>query len=283
MPGPPTTNRREGQGSPTRTSFSAVFCVSRSESWDPARIGQNMTKNRRAKQDARARLAATGESYTAARRRTSKKRPADTIVRHFVADCCANCLQPLPPQVPGLFCGELCQQTADTIRYWRRVTRDGRIEQPDVQLALKTRVAHLLAGGYARRSRRLPDTVRTQVWDRDQGRCRECGGTGAEVDHVAGDSPDLNNLQLLCTPCHHRKTETRMAPASRMHLVFIKGLELDRVSPDEPRLLCDDQDQWATEQQRLRTERRGRLLDQLAEYGYQRRDFPGYTWVSALT
>jgi hypothetical protein len=54
----------------------------------------------------------------------------------------------MPDEIEGLYCSEPCSQMAETIRYWRRVTRDGRIERPDVREALSTRVAHLLAGGY---------------------------------------------------------------------------------------------------------------------------------------
>jgi hypothetical protein len=83
-----------------------------------------MTDNRRAKQDARERAKATGESYTTARCATAA--PATDQARSFEPDHCANCLDPLPEAVEGLFCCELCSQTADTVRYWRRVSHDGR-------------------------------------------------------------------------------------------------------------------------------------------------------------
>lgn len=57
--------------------------------------------------------------------------------------------------------------------------------------------------------------VRKFVIDRDQGLCQNCLLTGKytpgkEVDHIipksegGTDSPD--NLQLLCIPCHRKKT-----------------------------------------------------------------------------
>lgn len=63
--------------------------------------------------------------------------------------------------------------------------------------------------------------VRAQVRERDNYRCRQCGSAGrVEVDHVvpvaAGGEPyDLNNLQVLCRPCHHAKTraENGMGPS----------------------------------------------------------------------
>lgn len=233
-----------------------------------------MTTNRRAKQDARARNEATGGSYTTARRRTSKPVP-----NRFEPDHCANCLQPLQPRIERLFCSELCRQTAEVVRYWRGVVRDRRIEQADVQTALSTRLAHLLAGGYAEQARRLPRATRKQVWERDQGRCRECGKPGEEIDHINGDSSSLTNLQLLCKICHHGKTAARMVPASADQQRDIKALERERVVPDEPTRLCDDRDQWATVERQLRRERRERLLQELAEHGYDPRNFPGYSWA----
>jgi len=185
---------------------------------------------------------------------------------------------PLPPQIERLFCSELCRQTADLIRYWRGISRDGRIENPDMKTALQTRVALLLAGGYPEQARRLSPAIRQQVWDQDQGRCRQCGRPGQEIDHIDGDSPMLSNLQLLCTPCHQQKTATQMVPASMLHQRMIEKLQRERVVPDEPILLCDDRDQWAVVERQLRKERRQRLLEELADHGYERSDFPGCSW-----
>lgn len=233
-----------------------------------------MTANRRAKRDARERKAATGESYAAARRHTSHPAP-----RHFEDDRCANCMAELPRQIEGLFCSELCQQTAKDIRYWRSISRDGRIDQPDVKQALQVRVAHLLAGGYPERARRLSTEVRQAVWERDQGRCRQCGAPGEEIDHISDSSPALGNLQLLCASCHQRKTEEWMVPASAESKRQIEKLWRERVAPDEPAYLCDDQEQWAVLHRQLRKQRKQRLLAELAEYGYEREDFPGYSWA----
>ncbi|WP_436533235.1 HNH endonuclease [Actinoplanes sp. HUAS TT8] len=233
-----------------------------------------MTKNRRAKDDARARMAATGESYSTARRHASGESGP-----RFDPDHCANCLNSLPPQIEGLFCSELCSQTAETVRYWRRVTRDGRIEEPDVRLVLNTKIAHLLSGGYAKRARQLSDGLRAEVWRRDQRRCRICGEPGAEIDHIAGDSSALDNLQLLCVACHHRKTGARMVPAPPERVAYARRLERERVTPDEPRLLCDDENGWADAWRNLRKERRARLLEELAEHGYTLADFPGQSWA----
>jgi 5-methylcytosine-specific restriction endonuclease McrA len=160
--------------------------------------------------------------------------------------------------VQGLFCSELCRQTADTIGYWRRTIRDGRIERPDIKRALRTRIAHLLAGGYSERARRVPEDVRRQVRIRDHGLCRACGRPGEEIDHINGDSSALANLQLLCRDCHYTKTESRMAPASAEQRQAVEKLIRERVQPDQPALRCDDEVQWAGEWRQLGRGDRGK-------------------------
>jgi 5-methylcytosine-specific restriction endonuclease McrA len=235
-----------------------------------------MTSNKRAKRDARDRAAKTGEPYVVARRRTAQNE------RYFEPDCCANCLRRLPDDIDGLFCSELCSQTAKTIRYWRRIARDGRISQPDVQEAIRTRVAHLLAGGYHEAARQLSPAIRSQVWDRDGGRCVLCGQQGAEIDHITGDSPDLGNLQLLCTGCHQAKTAARMRPASKEQRAEIGALYTARVEPEVPALLCDDEQRWANEWAALKKARRQRLLDLLNEMGMDPDEFRGASRAEIL-
>jgi 5-methylcytosine-specific restriction endonuclease McrA len=166
----------------------------------------------------------------------------------------------LAPQIEGLFCSEPCRQTAKVIRYWRRISRDGRIDRPDVKDALHMKVAHLLAGGYPEQIRRLSPATRKAVWDRDHGRCRLCGAPGNEIDHISDSSSALGNLQLLCTTCHQRKTRERMVPASAESKRRIEQWWRVRVAPEEPIYLCDDQQQWAVRQRQLRKERKEWLL-----------------------
>lgn len=232
-------------------------------------MGSGMTDNKRAKRDARERQRRTGEPYVAALRRSGRHE------RFFEADCCGNCLEPLPDDVEGLFCSGLCMQTCDTVRYWRRVLRDGRIERPDVREAVRTRVAFLLAGGYGRTSRRLAKNIRAAVWARDQGLCRRCGKPGEEIDHINGDSPDLDNLQLLCKACHHAKTAERMRPATEEQNRVVVALYATRVLPETPALMADDEAEWQRTWSRLKKERRHRLLDDMVEAGLDPNDYKG--------
>jgi hypothetical protein len=181
--------------------------------------------------------------------------------RCFVDDCCANCLHPLNVEQQGLFCSAWCSETASSVRYFRRVFRDGRINDPDVRFAVITRLAFLPAGGYAALERNLSPQVRAAVKERDGGLCRECGQPGTEIDHIASSSADMDNLQLLCSDCHRRKTASSMVPADERTRDLINELMVDRVYVEEPRLLADDEVIWDKTWRRLKAERKQRLQE----------------------
>jgi hypothetical protein len=74
--------------------------------------------------------------------------------------------------------------------------------------------AHALlsaAGSPAKRQREpIPRDVKLTVWQRDEGRCVECGGDfELQYDHVIpfsmGGANTVDNLQLLCARCNQRK------------------------------------------------------------------------------
>lgn len=202
---------------------------------------------------------------------------------YFEHDPCANCSQSLPNDQAGLFCSQACRQEARLVRYWRAVTRDGRIERDDVADAIHTRVAFVLGGGYHQDERRLPASIHQQVRERDSHLCVSCGNPGEEVDHIDGDSPDLSNLQLLCKECHHAKTAQRFRPASPEEAAAINVMYLTRVEPDLPIRLCDDEQHWRDLWRGLKNDRRQRLLDDLEEEGFILDDLHGHTREQMVT
>lgn len=248
-----------------------------------------MTKDRRAKDSARACSARTGESYTASRRKTGERTPIDerlgelrdrlipNATTSFEADHCANCFRPLPDDVEGLFCESWCNEIADNVRYWRRVHRDGRATDPEVQQAIRTRVALMLAGGYDSLGRRLTASTRSQVKQRDGGRCVQCDKPGTEIDHIAGSSSDLANLQLLCQDCHQAKTRRNMVPAGQDEQLIVKMLFQRRVLPDIPSRVADDQVEWPKRWRQLKRERRERFIVRLQAAGIE----TSGTWTRA--
>jgi 5-methylcytosine-specific restriction endonuclease McrA len=182
--------------------------------------------------------------------------------RRFEPDNCANCFVPLPDDSkhrPWLYCSLLCRETASTIRYWRKTSRNGIFDtDPLVRVAIATRLAHMLAGGYNSSARRIPPATRVLVIERDRA-CVKCGAQGEEIDHIAGDSCDPGNLQLLCGVCHRAKTQSHMVPATEDEAAMIFGLLIGRVIPDDPAQLCDDEAAWQNMERGLRSARLARL------------------------
>jgi 5-methylcytosine-specific restriction protein A len=64
---------------------------------------------------------------------------------------------------------------------------------------------------------------RREVIARASGQCEEpgCISAGTEVDHIKnianGGTHDLNNLRLLCSPCHKQKTVLEAAAGRSRH------------------------------------------------------------------
>lgn len=187
--------------------------------------------------------------------------------RHFVDDHCANCLEPLPEDVEALFCSSWCAEIADAVRYQRRVFKDGRINNPDVQEAVQIRNAFILAGGYRALGRTLNPKTRVEVKTRDDGKCQVCGRPGSEIDHIDGNSADLDNLQLLCADCHHAKTAQNLVPATQEQRAKLMAMHITRVMPEEPILLADDEVGWQKTWSGLKKARKERFIEALRAAG----------------
>ncbi|HEX5617095.1 MAG TPA: HNH endonuclease signature motif containing protein [Solirubrobacteraceae bacterium] len=75
--------------------------------------------------------------------------------------------------------------------------------------------AHAALAGEAAERRRepIPRAVRLAVFERDGGRCVECGSSfDIQYDHVIplalGGANTVQNLQILCAPCNQAKGAT---------------------------------------------------------------------------
>ena len=177
---------------------------------------------------------------------------------------CLNCNGEIKyPISPVLYCSECCKQEAELIRYTRACNEDGRIEYEDVQQAIQIKLAHVLAGGYDRKRRTIPQAIRDQVFERDMKECVLCGEKGEEIDHINGPDGCLENLQLLCSDCHRNKTLESIEVADPDDPIYavIAGRHkkiLERIESPVPLRLCD-QDDWSIKWREYMAERRKAL------------------------
>ena len=63
----------------------------------------------------------------------------------------------------------------------------------------------------SRKRKSIPQSVKDKVWNRDGGKCVECGSNeNLEFDHIIphskGGADTYRNLQLLCEPCNRSKS-----------------------------------------------------------------------------
>jgi hypothetical protein len=220
----------------------------------------------------------TGESYVEARRHIDisiDAVPVNTF--HFLPDCCANCDNALDKETLPLFCSELCTEVASFVRYARRVIADpDRANDPLVLEKMQIRQAHIVGGGYPARKRRISDALRALVIERDKGLCRRCNKPANQIDHIDGSSPDPENLQLLCDPCHTKKTKSAMVPASKDQVAWIENLWKARILVEVPTRLADHETEWDKQWRALKAQREHRLWEKLEqETGFTKDDFRG--------
>lgn len=203
------------------------------------------------------------EEWIGRRRRVFLSGQSD-VVLWFEDDSCANCATPLTHFEKRLTCDSFCRDLAAAVRYARAAISDGRVDADlDVLPSIRIQFAHLLNGGYESYGRKVTPQVRSDVITRDAGLCQTCGGPGNEVDHIEGDSNEPDNLQLLCSDCHRKKTQTLMVPAEDEEKALLLGVWAKRIFPAQPLMLADS-GEWASQWRALEAARDKRL-DDLAE------------------
>jgi hypothetical protein len=160
--------------------------------------------------------------------------------------------------VGSLFCSEVCRQRADTVRYARRVNRDGRIADPLVQEALRTKMAFAVTdGGYPRVVRELDAETRKAVITRDGRKCVVCGEPGTEIDHLVDSSAELTNLRLLCHGCHTKKTAENFRPIEAGSGAEVIWSDLmRRIDAAVPLRRCDNEASWPSSWRTIAADRR---------------------------
>ena len=154
---------------------------------------------------------------------------------------CPNCDAANPNQA-SVYCSELCVSEAQFVRLFRARRAEGRDQDPDVKNGLEIQFAMIVSGGYSKKARHVPPAVRRAVFARDQDKCRHCGEPGTTLDHIAGDSSDLENLQCLCVKCHDEKTRSRfrkLSPETNPEGWAKSKVLWERVLAPQPLRLCD--------------------------------------------
>ena len=109
-----------------------------------------------------------------------------------------------------VFAGEGHDLTVADVRALANVAANKRRLQLEKAHALQAMTDLLDQGS---RRERIPQEVKIAVWQRDKGRCVECGEQkNLEFDHVLplalGGSNTERNLQLLCETCNRTKGAT---------------------------------------------------------------------------
>jgi 5-methylcytosine-specific restriction endonuclease McrA len=92
------------------------------------------------------------------------------------------------------------------------IAREVEIEFAERERERQLAEQYLAPHGASQGSRReaIPPAVRREVWQRDQGRCVDCGSRERlEYDHIIpvskGGSNTARNIELRCEPCNRKK------------------------------------------------------------------------------
>lgn len=110
-------------------------------------------------------------------------------------------------------------QTENAGIYLELATKNGNgyysVQDPLVVEAIINTIAkmfkrQILTPQTENQSRHIPQDIKTAVWQRDQGKCVQCGANSyLEFDHIIpfskGGANTINNVQLLCRQCNLKK------------------------------------------------------------------------------
>lgn len=99
--------------------------------------------------------------------------------------------------------GDLSGADVTALLYDRERKRERKLERAHAAMHVDTALT-------PRNREAIPQDVKTRVWQRDQGRCTQCGSQERiEFDHIVplsmGGSSTDRNLQLLCELCNREK------------------------------------------------------------------------------
>ncbi len=188
---------------------------------------------------------------------------------------CVNCDGPIPwLRRKKIYCSNFCKEQARNIRWIRSTERRGVEQDEEIIEARKIRIAHLNNGGYIDLERRVPVETKIRVFEKSGHKCVQCNqiddGTH-EIDHVAGSSNNLDNLQLLCKKCHRIKTLNNINPIDkndpRYDELKIMHKEMkDRIDSQIPIRPCDDSVNWLLIEKEISHERKKQYFSHLHNF-----------------
>jgi hypothetical protein len=179
------------------------------------------------------------------------------VTRQKAALQCINCDADIDRAAE--FCDQFCQQEAKKVRYVRKAIVDGRIVQPDIQMAIGINLWMLTGDGYPDTERSLSQKQRDQIFERDNHTCRLCGKPADQIDHMNGNSSDPDDLRAVCGECNRKESLKNSQPTTPQQQEYLNEMFNDlaaRVAASFPILLCDDYEHWRNCQPGIRAARR---------------------------
>ncbi|MGI8923748.1 MAG: hypothetical protein ACR2HJ_06865 [Fimbriimonadales bacterium] len=98
-------------------------------------------------------------------------------------ETCPNCGTPTDSKRTP-YCSERCKCVSAFVRQFRSSLAQGRLFEPERQVALGQTFWHLMGGGRPLRVSIAPKSAIKLVFKRTHGKCQSCGGHATTVDNV---------------------------------------------------------------------------------------------------